>query len=168
MAMCFTSFPFIIGLILVGLGSLTLVLSFNPRCEYPERRLVAPIVKAIVFGGIGILLLVANFVDTCPKGPIMLPCPKFLFLFAVLGYVSYRVLTFYASPHYWRRRLSSWADYNHFAVLDFARLYGGTSAKQTCFRVVLQDELGTDRKAEVTLGSNGGFNLNHVNLVWLD
>jgi hypothetical protein len=166
--MCFTSFPFIIGLLLVGLGVLTLFLSFNTRCEYPERRLVAPLVKASILGGIGLLLVAAVFVDTCPKEPIRLPCPKFLFLFAVLGYVSYRVLTFYASPHYWRRRLLSWAGYNHFAMLDFARLYGGVSAKQTCFRVVLQDESGKDRRAEVTLGSNGGFDLNFVNLVWLD
>jgi hypothetical protein len=166
--MCFTSFPFIIGFLLVGLGGLTLVLSFNPRCEYPERRLVAPIVKAGVFSVIGLLLLASEFVDTCPKGPIRLPCPQYLFLFLVLGYVLFRLLTFYASPHYWRRRLSCWADCNHFAILDFARLYGGVSAKQTCFRVVLQDESGQDRRAEVMLGSNGGFNLNHVNLVWLD
>jgi hypothetical protein len=166
--MCFTSFPFIIGLLLVGLAVLTLVLSFNPRCEYPERRLVAPLVKAGILGGIGFLLVAAEFVDTCPKEPIRIPCPQYLFLFAVLGYVSYRLLTFYASPHYWRQRLSSWAGYNHFAMLDFARLYGGASAKQTCFRVVLQDESGKDRRAEVTLGSNGGFDLNYVNLVWLD
>jgi hypothetical protein len=166
--MPFTSFPFIIGLALVGLGVLTLVLSFNPRCEYPERRLVAPIAKAVFFAGIGFLLLAAEFVDTCPKGPIPIPCPKYLVLFLFLGCVSYRVLTFYVSPHYWRRRLSSWAGRNHFAVLDFAQLHGGVSEKQTCFRVVLQDESGKDRRAEVTLGSNGGFNLNHVSLVWLD
>jgi hypothetical protein len=166
--MCFTSFTFIIGLVLVGLGGLTLVLSFHPRCKYPEGRLAAPLVKATVLSGIGFLFIAAEFVDTCPKKPIPIPCPNFLVLFAVVGYVSYRVLTFYVSPHYWRRRLSSWAGHNHFAILDFARLYGGVSEKQTCFRVVLQDEAGRDRKAEVTLGSNGGFNLNHVSLVWLD
>jgi hypothetical protein len=166
--MSLTSFPFLIGLLFVGLGILTLVLSLNPGCKYPERRLAAPITKATVMGWLGALLIIATFVDTCPKGRVSLPCPRYLFLFCLLAYLVYRVVTFYASPHYWRQRLSSWADYNHFAILDFARLHGGVSEKQACFRVVLHDESGKDRRAEITLGSRAGLNLNHVNLVWLD
>lgn len=163
-------FP-VFGFLIIGLGIFGLVVSLNPRCEYPERRLVAPIVKMLLLSSVGLFLLTMGGTNscsgTCPKDPIQLPCPALMVLCLALLFVLIQVIRFFVSPYYWRRRLSSWASHNRFALLDFGKLHSG-SGTGTCFRVVLRDASGKERKAEATFAGNIGFNLNHVDIVWLD
>jgi hypothetical protein len=162
-----TLFPFL-GFFSVGMGVLGLVLSLNPQCEYPERRLVAPIVKMFVWSCVGLFFFVLG--GTIPWiNPTMTIsiCPESLLLSPLFVYAIKYAVTHYYAPPYWRWRLSSWAGHNRFGLLDFAKLHSGPG-ERACFKVVLQDASGKERQAEVTLGSRAGFNLNHVDLVWLD
>jgi hypothetical protein len=163
-------FP-VFGLIFIGVGVFGLLLSLYPRCEYPEGRLLAPIVKMLVLSGFGLLLLALDLIappcGSCSAASTRTVLPASLVLLLIFAYVLVRVLTFFMSPYYWRRRLSSWADHNHFAILDFGQLYS-RAGEPACFRVVLRDASGKERRAEATFKKNAGFNLNHVNLVWLD
>jgi hypothetical protein len=165
--MCPSTLIPILGFFCIGVGAFGLLSSLYPRCEYPERRLVVPIVKTCIWSGAGFFLLALGgmipFLGTGSKCRISIPCPMCWVLGLALLYVLKIILT----PHYLRWRLSSWASHNGFVLLDFGKLHG-SSGERPCFRVALQDASGKERKAEVTLGSNAGFNQNHVNLVWLD
>ena len=171
--MCLTKFiPILFGFLFIGIGVYGLLSSLNPRCEYPERRLVAPIVKMLIWSSIGLYLFMMGGIipvpsGTCPKTPIPLPCPTTAIMYLVIVYALIYFLKLLVPPRYWRWRLSSWADHNRFALLDFVKLHSA-SGERACFRVVLRDASGKERKAEVTLGSNGSFNPNLVNLLWLD
>jgi hypothetical protein len=163
-------FP-LFGLIFIGIGVFGLLSSLYPRCEYPERRLVTPIVKMLILSGFGLFLLVLELIappcGSCSTAPTRTVYPASLVLYLIAAYVAIHVLTVFLSPHYWRRRLSSWADYNHFAILDFGQLHS-RAGEPACFRIVLRDPAGRERRAEATFRRNTSFNLNHVNLVWLD
>jgi hypothetical protein len=161
----------LLGFCAIGFGIFELTVSFFPRCEYPERRLAAPIAKTIVWSGIGFVLLALGGMlpwgGNCGTCSIRLPCPISLLLSLTLVYILFCVVKLVLSPYYWHYRLAAWANRNGFSLLEYGKMHGGMGDRP-CFRTVLRDAQGKDRKAEVTLGSKGGFNLNHVDLLWLD
>jgi hypothetical protein len=161
----------LLGFCAIGFGVFGLIASFFPRCEYPERRLAAPFAKTIGWSGVGFLLLALGgmlpWVGSCSTCSIRLPCPISLLLSLILAYVFFCAVKLILSPYYWRYRLAAWANHNGFTLLEYGKMHSATGDRP-CFRAVLRDAQGKDHKAEVTLGSNGGFNLNHVDLLWLD
>jgi len=174
--MCLSILLPILGFFAIGVGVLGLLSSLYPKCEYPERRLAAPIVRMLLWSSFGLLMLAIGGMIPLPSGTyeinsISLPSPITLLPYLILAYLSVYLLInplkFFVSPNYWHWRLSSWAGRNRFAILDFTKLHSGPG-ERPCFRVVLRDASGKERKAEVTLGGRTGPNLNHVNVVWLD